>query len=435
MVINRKTKNELSSFYLFWSSQLVSQIGSSMSSFALTLYILEQTGSAFLSALLSISFYIPYSLASMISGVFADRFSKKALIQICDTLAAGGSLLVLILLMTSKLDSWHLVWWILAMNGINGICNAFQNPAAEAATNRLIPEQFIQKTSGLRSLAWSLNVFLHPLLASALYPIFGLFGILIIDLLTFLVAFSVLQFRIQIPERKQPKGSNLSYSFGKELAEGLAWLNTHRLVLGLIVFMASVNFNASAFDNALPVYLIALSKKTTLVGIVSSAAGAAMIIASFIVTILPAPKNRIRLIVVSMMFSLTADNFLMPFVQTAPLLILAQFLGYLPVPFMNASLTAIFQSEVPDAIQGRVYACRNALQFLTIPLGSVFSGFLIDQIIPGFFARVPLAWHFGPGQRGFSAFVIFLLGISGFIFCAVAAFWFSHQLKSNHQGQ
>ncbi len=429
MNFNHKNKNGLNSFYLFWFSQLTSQIGSSMSSFAMTLYILDQTGSAFLSALLSISFYIPYSLTSMVSGVFADRFLKKNLIQVCDTLAACGSLLILVLLAAGRLQAWSMVWWMLGMNGFNGICNAFQNPAAEAATNRLIPAPYIQKTSGIRSLAWSLNVFLHPLLASALYPVIGLAGILAIDLLTFGFAFSVLQFWIQIPEDKPANGPGQCHAFGKELAAGLVWLKDHRLILGLIVFMAGVNFNASAFDNALPVYLIGLSHNTNLVGIVSSAAGGAMILASLIVTLLPSPKNRIRLIVLSMMFSLTADNFLMPFVSTTPLLVLAQFLGYLPVPFMNASLTAVFQSEVPDAIQGRVYACRNALQFLTIPLGSLFSGFLIDQVVPEVFAQCPLELLFGSGNRGFAAFVIFLLGITGFTFCLVGAFWF---LKQTH---
>lgn len=83
MIFSEKYNENLKPFYLMWASQLASQIGSSMSSFAMTLYILEQSGSAMLSGLLSISFYIPFSLASFFSGVFADRYPKKRTIQIC----------------------------------------------------------------------------------------------------------------------------------------------------------------------------------------------------------------------------------------------------------------------------------------------------------------------------------------------------------------
>ncbi len=426
MIFSEKYNENLKPFYLMWASQLASQIGSSMSSFAMTLYILERSGSAMLSGLLSISFYIPFSLASFFSGVFADRYPKKRTIQICDLAAAAGSLLILVLLLGAKLE----IWQMLVMNIINGISNAFQNPASETAMNRLIPPRHIQKTSGLRALSWSLNTFFHPLLASALYPLIHLQGILVVDLATFICAFTVLQFFICIPEPAKAAKADLKSSWFKELKEGLYWLKKHKVISGLIVFMAAVNFNASAFDNALPVYLLGLSGNTWLVGLVSSAAGAAMILSSLAASFLPAPENRIRVIVLSMMISLTSDNFLMPFVHSAAALVFAQFLGYLPVPLLNANLTAIFQTEVPDSMQGRVYSCRNAIQFLTIPLGTLFSGWMIDYATPWLFKITNLNRLFAHGQAGRAGAVIFILGLTGFTSCLLAAFWFFRQKKA-----
>jgi DHA3 family macrolide efflux protein-like MFS transporter len=94
-----------------------------------------------------------------------------------------------------------------------------------------------------------------------------------------------------------------------------------------------------------------------------------MLAGSLIVSVLPPPKDRIRLIVLTMLFSLTTDNFLMSLTRTPITWCIAQILGYFPIPFMSTSLDVIVRTTVPTEMQGRVYSCRNALQFFTRPIG------------------------------------------------------------------
>ena len=65
-------KNELRDFYLLWSTQSLSQLGSAMTGFALTLWLYEKTGSALSTAMLTICTYLPYVLMSIFAGAMTD---------------------------------------------------------------------------------------------------------------------------------------------------------------------------------------------------------------------------------------------------------------------------------------------------------------------------------------------------------------------------
>ena len=68
---------DLKTFLILWSTQSLSQLGSSMTGFALTLWLYQKTGSALQTALLSICSYAPYVATSIFAGAFSDRWNKK----------------------------------------------------------------------------------------------------------------------------------------------------------------------------------------------------------------------------------------------------------------------------------------------------------------------------------------------------------------------
>ena len=68
---------DLRDFYIIWSTQSLSQLGSAMTEFALTLWIYEKTGSALSTASLTICAYAPYVVMSIFAGAITDKFDKK----------------------------------------------------------------------------------------------------------------------------------------------------------------------------------------------------------------------------------------------------------------------------------------------------------------------------------------------------------------------
>ena len=309
------------------------------------------------------------------------------------------------------------------LNAVNGLMNTIQQPAGDVAMTLITPKKHYQRTSGLRSFSNSLVTILNPVLATSLFAFAGIDAVIYVDLGTFAVAFFALLLFIRIPEvpkRAEADGE----SFFASVKEGLRYLQDNRLILVLILFLAGVNLVASAFDAVLPAYV--LPRKNggeAVLGMVTSCAGIATLAGSLLVTVMPAPKDRIRVIYGTMLLSLSLENFLLAFGRTPALWCLGQVIGWLPVPFMNANLDVILRSSIPESLQGRVYSCRNTLQFFTIPIGFFAGGVLVDELCEPMLEAAAgeslLHLLFGSGKGAGAAMVMLILGITGTLICLV----------------
>ena len=407
---------ELKDFLILWSTQSVSQLGSSITAFAVTLWLYEKTGSSLSTAALTICSYAPYVLMSIFAGALTDRFDKKKTMIVCDALAVFCTVVVLGLFSTNRLMVWHLY----VLNAISGLMNTVQQPASEVAMTLIIPEKYYQKTSGLRSLSGALISILNPLIATALYSFTGLNGVIAVDIGSFVVAFIALQFFISIPKSNRKRKESV-FVLAKE---GIGFLKDNPMIMTLILFMAGVNLVASAFDATLPGYVLPNPKGGHYVlGVVTSCSGVAMIIGSLIVSVLPKPKDRVKVVYLTMLFSLGTENFLLAFSREPILWCIGQIIGWILVPVMSANLDVILRSTIPIELQGRVYACRNTLQFFTIPIGLFLGGFMVDHVCEPLMAVYDdlsiLKMLFGTGKGSGAALMMFILGVSGSMVCII----------------
>lgn len=293
----------------------------------------------------------------------------------------------------------------------------------------IVPEKDYQKTSGLRSLSRSLISILNPLIATALYAAGGLKTVIAVDLCSFAAAFLSLIFLIHIPKVCKPKGESV-LALAKE---GLDFLKGNPMLLHLILFMSGVNLISSAFDATLPGYVLPNPKGgSQVLGVVTSCAGIAMIGGSLLVAVLPKPKNRIRVIYLTMLFSLGTENYLLAFAREPWLWCMAQVIGWILVPVMSANLDVVLRSSIPVEMQGRVYACRNTFQFFTIPIGLFLGGTMVDNVCEPFMQRYGasplLTAMFGTGKGSGAAMMMGILGVAGTLLCLGVG----HGLKKYH---
>ena len=101
-------------FFIVWSTQNLSILGSSMTSFALVIWSYQQKGSALTTALLSVCSYAPYVLLSIFAGTLGDRWDKRRTMAVCDSLAGLPTVAVLYDLMRQWVNKR------LAAKGLNG---------------------------------------------------------------------------------------------------------------------------------------------------------------------------------------------------------------------------------------------------------------------------------------------------------------------------
>ena len=405
---------KLKDFYILWGTQSLSQLGSAMTSFALTLWLYEKTGSALSTATLMICTYAPYVIMSIFAGAISDKYNKKKTMLVCDALAALTTILVFVLYKADLLSMWHLY----AVNAVSGLMNTVQQPASEVAYTLVVPREYYQKTSGLQSLSRSVVTIGNPLLASALYGLAGLDAVIAVDMVTFAIAFLALLLFIRLPDVSQEvrKEENVL----KLAKEGLQFLKEHPMVLDVILFMSGVNLIASAFDAVLPALVIPRSGNR-IYGIVTSCSGIAMVLGSMLTTAMPKPKDRVRVIYLTMLFSLGTENFLLAFSRNPILWCIGQIIGWMLVPVMSANQNVIMRNTIPVELQGRVYACRNTLQFFTIPIGLALGGFLVDNVCEPLMnanrSNELLTTLFGCGKGSGAALMMFVLGVAGVVLC------------------
>ena len=420
----------LKPYLLLWSTQSLSTLGSGMTNFALVIWLYQKSGSALQTALLSICSYAPYVVMSIFAGALSDRWNKKRTMLACDLVAALCTVGVLALLRMDRLEPWHMY----ALNALNGLMNTVQQPASDVAASLLIPREYYQKTSGLRSFSSSLNTILMPVLATSLFALAGMEAVIAVDLSTFALAFFALLLFIRIPET--PGAEKARERLTDSARVGLRWLREHPLILTLILFLASINLVASAYEAALPA--LALSRPyggEAALGLVNMCVGLATLAGSLAAMLAPAPKNRVKAVCACLMLSMSVENFCLAFGRSPVVWCLGAVAGWVAIPLMNANLDVIYRTAIPTDMQGRVFACRNTLQFFTIPLGYFLGGVLVDGVFEPLMAAASpeglAARLFGLGKGSGAAMLFSVLGAAGIAVCLV----FTLILKGMDTGQ
>lgn len=352
---------ELRTFLLLFTTQALSSLGSAMTSYALVIWAYQQSGSALSTALLTVSSYAPYVVFSLFCGALVDRLDTRRTMLVSDALAACTTVAALVLLQTGRLQITHLYLF----NALNGLMNTLQQPASEAATTALLPKSQYQRVGGLRYLSSSLSGLLTPVLAMAL--------------LCF----------IRIPKRQTGSPHE---SFLDSTRQGLRFFRQAPGLLTLVLYLAAINLVSSMYEAALPSLLLSRSwGGETVMGIFSTVTALATLIGSLLAVLLPAPKSRVRVVCGCLLVSMGTENFLLAFGRNLPTWCVGAALGWLLIPVMSANLDALMRLNIPEGMQGRVYAVRNALQFFTIPVGYTLGGALVDAVFRPMM-RNPLPW-------------------------------------------
>ena len=409
----------LHSFILLWATQSFSELGSSMTSYALVIWAYQQTGSALTTSLLTVCSYAPYVLLSIFAGALSDRWNKKRTMLVCDSLAATSTLLVFFLLGTGRLEIWHLY----LINSFNGLMNTIQQPASDVAVSLLTPKMQYQRAGGMRAFSNSLITILSPVIATAFFSLFGMTAVIAFDFLTFGTAFITLALFIHIPSVREEAGK-VQETVLESAGKGLHYLAENKGIFYLILFLSAINLTASMYNAALPAMLLSRNGGSeTALGLVNACSGIANVAGSLIASFSPKPKSRVRVITNALLFSMSTENFLLALGHSTPVWCLGALLGWLFIPIMNTNMDVLLRTYIPVEIQGRVYSIRNTFQFFTIPIGYFLGGICVDKVFEPYMstrtANSLPGILFGTGKGSGAAMLFLILGFIGMATCLI----------------
>ncbi len=407
----------LRDFLILWSSQFVSTLGTAMTNFALIVWVYGQKGTASSITLLLVCSLLPSILFSFVAGTIADCWDKKRIMLAADAFAALGTITVLVLYLASALQIWHLY----IINFLLSFMNAFQGPASYVATSILVPKEQYIRVSGLQAFSRSIVTILAPALGSMVLAFGGLKTVLIIDLISFSIAFSILLLFIKIPAIKR-NAEEAKETFLKSCMAGVRFLKDHAALLRIILFFAFINFIAKMGGyGMMPALILSRTGNDQVaLGMVEAAVGFGTLIGSILVTLMKPAKNRVGIIFFACGISFLLGDVGQSLTHTLPLWIVAAFASNVPMAFLNANLTAVMRTNVPIEMQGRVFSARDTIQYSTIPVGLFVGGVLADYIFEPFMAvaspiQQVLIFVFGIGKGSGIAAMFFIVGVIGCI--------------------
>ncbi|MFW9879509.1 MAG: MFS transporter [Candidatus Thorarchaeota archaeon] len=365
------------SYMFFFSGQLFSLLGSLVVFFVISVWITDETGSAVMLSIANFIFLIPTLVFFPIAGVISDRYNRKKIILIADSLQAYLSLILTLLFIVDFTE----LWAVFTLIGLRSVCQAFHQPTVSAIIPSMIPKNKLSRVNGIRYLFLGIVQFVGPALGATLLYFFPIKYILWIDVITFFIALVPLITlktpTIQIDTEGQEKSS-----FSKEIRSGFTIL---RAVPGLLIIMVLAMLLVMLSQPAMvlaPFFIkIVHGGSNFTLALIEMIIQGGMIIGSIVVYLKKMWKNRMRTFFIGiMLMNIGYLVYGLAPIGFYPMLWIGSFIMGIIMPVVNTIVITVTQISVPLDKMGRVSSLLNLLMMIASPLGTILAGPLSDII-------------------------------------------------------
>jgi MFS family permease len=230
-------------FWIFWTGQIISQIGSALTSTALLLLVFKLSGSALDLGLASAATWVPYPLFGLFIGAWVDRVNRKGLMIGLDLARAAGLALLPGLALFGHLP----IWWIYLVTFINSTLTVGFFSATNAAIPSLVSQDELLKANGRIQASAPFATIVGPLLAGVLLTSISLQVVLWVDAATFLVsALSLALIRTSFNAAPGEARSERR-SLRRDILEGLRYVLAQPVIRTMALFSLLANLAVAVF--------------------------------------------------------------------------------------------------------------------------------------------------------------------------------------------
>ena len=385
-------KSNYNRFMLLWSGELISAIGSGLTSFGLSVYVFERTGSAANMGLVALLAFLPTLLLSAPAGVLADRYDRRLLMMAGDGLSALGLLYILICM----LSGWAKLYQICAGVFISSVFSSLIEPAYRATITDLLTKEQYSKAGGMVSITGSARYLISPLIAGLLLSVSDVKLLLMLDISTFFLTMICTAIVRQDIMTNSPGKRD---SFLESFKEGWKAITKKRGVM-ILIFVSSV---MTCFMGAMQILaepMILDFNSSKVLGITETICAGGMLVSSLIIGIRGLKKNFTGMLCASLA---AAGLSMVGFGLRENILMIGcfGFLFFFMLPFANNCLDYLVRTNIEDSRQGRVWGLIGFLSQIGYVAAYAVSGLLADS--------VAAAGNISPG-RG-AAVVIMISGM------------------------
>ncbi|MHA1200205.1 MAG: MFS transporter [Candidatus Heimdallarchaeaceae archaeon] len=380
------TKQDFRNYMQFFAGQMVSMLGSSIVSFTIIWYItITYSDPIFLSIAYFCSIGIQV-LVLPLGGIIADRFNRKKVIFIADSLIAVGTLMyILLFTFETQLDKMLLLYLVLGIVCFRAFVSAFQWPATAAIIPLMVPKEQLSRLNGIRHITWGAINIIGPALGAVLYSLWPMNTIILIDTVTYFIALVPL-FLLKIPsmkkEEEEVKEKVPKESFGTQFKEGVKFLRITKGLFAVFLIATFINFFETPLWVLRPIFVESyhLGSETDLAWILGIGQ-VGMFISGTIVILKKTWKNKTRILMIALYVQVVGYlvQSLAPKGEIWVMCLGALIMGF-TFPFTNTMLNTIGQIIIPPEMQGRVSSILSTMCMAFQPISIIIAGPLAKAI-------------------------------------------------------
>lgn len=360
-------------FWRFFSGQTISNLGNSVTAFAVPLLIFKLTGSAVNLGISGAVQMLPYLLFGLVIGAWTDRVDRKRLMIATDLARAAVIATIPLLAMMDRLE----VWWVYGAGFVNATISIAFDSSQFAAIPSLVPSDDLVTANGRIQASFSAATVVGPLLAGALIAVITVEDIFLIDAASFVASALLLMLVRRSFNSAGP--AQARGSIRADVMEGLRYVWSHPVLRNISVMMALVNFFGSSVYAQLVLFAAdRLRADNTRIGLLFSADAAGVVVISLLAGWF---RRRWSFATVALGALMLNGALIVVFA------VLTNFWIALPVWALNGGFGILFnintgslrQSIVPNELLGRVISVAGVIAWSAIPAGTLLGGYLIER--------------------------------------------------------
>lgn len=378
-------------FYVLWAGSLVSLFGSTMTAFLLGILAYEKNHSSTAFAFVLVSYTLPALVIAPFAGVLVDRWSRKW-IMMAGVLSVTCSTLIIALLIYMR-GGWD--WRICLAVASISVVDAFVTPAYFAVTALIVPKELLVRANSCWQFNFAVAGIVSRPLAVLLARLINVWGVIIVDVITYIVVLLSIML-VEVPEpEKCPKNAGSKMRQLKDLAAGWDYIKLRRGLLRLLGYMTVFRFVVYMTNTLFSPMVLSMGASNKTLAIILSVGGIGSAFGSGAVAVWGGPKRRI-LGVLGGGLLLGCGVMIATLFPNDTWMALGFLLFSLGGPIGGSCSQAVWQSKTEPSFQGRVTSLERMLTQSTLPIACLMGSSLADKVFePLLAAGGPLAGTIG----------------------------------------
>lgn len=361
-------------FVIIWTGQLFSVLSSYAAQFAIILWISLETGSAGVLSIATIAGILPQIVLGPLAGVYVDRWSRKWTMIGADGFVALCSAVMAVLFYFDAVPLWG-VYLVLMLRSIG---SAFHAPAMKSSVPLLAPQSELNRIAGVNQTIQSVSSIGGPVIGAILITSLNMTAVMLLDVVGAAIACVALLF-VDIPN---PLASKKKNHILRDMKDGFIAILSNRGLSWVMLMEVVGTFFIMPIISLLPLMTIEYFKGGAFeVSMVEMSFGLGALLGGVLLGVWNPKVRKVSMISCSyFLYGIAFTiNGMLPS-SAFYVYVACNFIQGIILPFYAGPFTALLQTQVDPAYQGRVFALFDSLSLMPSVFGLLALGVLADLI-------------------------------------------------------